>query len=92
MKNYTFPLVILIAFLTVTRSSLAQKNPKSFPNNGLHRCGTMEVLDKIIKKNPAILEEWRREGERRYKQYLKQEPISKANRENAATTNEIIIP
>ena len=53
------------------------------------RCETMEDLDRIIRNNPAIVAQWRAEGQRQYNAYLKRREASKGEREQAG---ELIIP
>lgn len=65
----------LIIFLSLHLS--AQITPVALPPDHIQRCSTMELLEAAIKKNPAILEQWKQEGERRYQAYLQRKALGK---------------
>jgi hypothetical protein len=53
------------------------------------RCQTMEELNKLIRDNPGIQEQWKAEGERQYKAYLLRQQQAGGNRVEDV---QIIIP
>lgn len=77
----------LCVCLTLFASAQKQRN---LPNTHLqHRCGTMELLNKIIQDDPAILQRWKEEGQKQYNAYLQRKQDQSGQRIQAG---EIIIP
>lgn len=85
MRNCTLRFLVITSLLLITLFTNAQKQVLA----PTRRCETMEELNRIIRNNPGILEQWRAEGERRYNAYLKQQQESGGNRVEAG---EMIIP
>ncbi|WP_164974106.1 M43 family zinc metalloprotease [Filimonas effusa] len=61
------------------------------------RCATMEVLNKMITQNPSLPQQWQREGEIKYQQYLQRGSTAVAARTTGSAPyrvsgNEIVIP
>lgn len=54
-----------------------------------HRCGTMELLNKIIQEDPAIVNKWQEEGQKQYQAYLQRKQDQSGQRIQAG---EIVIP
>lgn len=67
----------------------AQKQ-KRLPNaQQHHRCGTMELLNKIIQDDPSIVNRWREEGQKQYQAYLQRKQDQSGQRIQAG---DIVIP
>lgn len=57
----------------------AQIKPQAiFPEN-INRCFTEEAVQQAIRKNPAIVEQWKRKGEALYQSYLKRKSVEKTS-------------
>ncbi len=52
-------------------------------------CGTMEALNEMLRKNPSLKDEWRRNGEKAYAEFLQNAASSRESNTNAG---EIVIP
>jgi len=86
MRNFTQRFLLMISFLVLT--TLITTAQKQIPKP-LRRCETMEELDRIIKNNPGIIDQWKAEGRRQYDAYLKRQQNAKGERVEAG---EIIVP
>lgn len=84
MRNFVFRCFVLGSFLLLVVVLHGQKQ-RSHP---LRRCETMEELNRIVQNNPAVLTQWKAEGQRRYNAWLQRVAVQ-GNRTEAG---EIIIP
>ncbi len=82
MKKLLFLSVVFLSLQTYS-----QITPLALPAPGVKRCNTMDAMNEAIRKNPGILEEWRKNGEKQYRKFLDR---SAAGRGSLADT--IIIP
>jgi Secretion system C-terminal sorting domain/Pregnancy-associated plasma protein-A/CARDB len=57
-----------------------------------HRCSTIEALEDAIRKDPALPEKWKVEGERQYNLYLQRQQQQGNQRGEKIQTEPIIIP
>ncbi len=99
LKKLILVPLILFLFNLITSAVKAQDEPLKILNTqqqkgvvkNLHRCSTMEIMEEAIRKDPALPEKWRIEGEKQYKLYLQrqQQVALKAEKTEA---NQIIIP
>ncbi len=48
----------------------AQKQHRPPASQQSHRCGTMELLNQMIREDPSIVDRWREEGQKQYRAYL----------------------
>lgn len=71
----------------ITLFASAQKRLQDI--HQIHRCNTMELMDKVIQQNPSIVEKWRAEGQKKYNEYLRRKELQSGQRIEAG---EIIIP
>lgn len=78
--------LLLLTFAART-PAFAQLLPGALPAHDIQRCYTMEAMQEALSKNPGLVEEWRRNGERAVAQY--HERIA-TNRAGLADT--VIIP
>jgi hypothetical protein len=85
MRNFTRRFTTIAALLLVTLFATAQKQVLA----PTRRCETMEELNRIIRNNPGILEQWKAEGQRQYNAYLNRAQDAKGERVEAG---ELIIP
>ncbi len=84
MKSLLLRLMSSLLLLTVVISLPAQVT--ILPP--LRRCETMEEMNRSIRNHPGILEEWKKEGERRFKAAL----AAGGNGNNRTAAGPIIIP
>ncbi len=76
-------------FLFLSLIATAQKQPR-LPDAQLnHRCGTMEMINRIVKEDPSILVKWQEEGQKQYQAYLQRKQDQSGQRIQAG---EIVIP
>ncbi|MEO6682512.1 MAG: choice-of-anchor J domain-containing protein [Ginsengibacter sp.] len=78
-------LFIVFSFSLVAQQPLSAINPKN-----TIRCATQISIEQTIRKNPEIVEVWRKEGERQYSSYLQRQALKRGPLSIEET--EIIIP
>ncbi|BAV07638.1 Por secretion system C-terminal sorting domain-containing protein [Filimonas lacunae] len=87
-------LLIATAILTVTANAQTTNTTDGTPK----RCITMEVLQEKLKKNPGLQDVWRKEGEKKYQDYLLRSSNTAAARTTTGSSpfstlgNETVIP
>ncbi|MEO5685113.1 MAG: choice-of-anchor J domain-containing protein [Chitinophagaceae bacterium] len=86
MRNFTQRFLSITALLLL--ATLLTTAQKKIPTP-LRKCETMEEMEKLIRNNLGILEQWRAEGQRQYNAYLQRQQNSRGERVEAG---EIIIP
>ncbi len=69
LKKIFFRTLLFIAF-PITATSQIIPNALLLNRKQIDRCGTMRSIDEAVKKNPNILNEWKKNGEEMYQQYL----------------------
>ncbi len=75
--------------LCISLFASAQKQKRLPDPHQSHRCGTMELLNKIIQDDPSIVGKWQEEGQKQYQAYLQRKDDQSGQRIQAG---EIIIP
>jgi hypothetical protein len=87
LKKFTAQAFTSLLLLALSLPAPAQKAPlEKTPR----RCLTMEKLEEAIQNNPALLDQWKQEGERQYQDYLLRQQQGIANAR--MTAGEIIVP
>jgi hypothetical protein len=89
LKNFTRPFLLVISFVFIHAASFSQEAAKPLDNKNVKHCYTMEALDKMIQDNPAIVDQWKREGERLFNAALQNMGTARIGQ---TQSNEIIIP
>lgn len=92
MRNFIRRFLLAVLLLPLFFSGSAQEAPmQEHPH---HRCGTMEALQKIITKNPSIVNKWKANGERAYNNWLQRKLNQPSQREGTLEQDgaTVIIP
>lgn len=77
------------AFWVLQATSFAQIRSVTLNARNAIRCATMERMYEAIKKDPALPQKWRMEGERKYQSYLQRKATGRGA---GAMATEIVIP
>lgn len=85
-KNLFFTLLSFV----LSTSIIAQQPLKAINAKNTLRCETQISIEEAIKKNPAITEKWRKEGEKQFSAYLQRQALQRGPLTIEET--EIIIP
>lgn len=75
--RFFLKIVLFICCLLPGRNIIAQILPQTLSPAGTDRCYTAETIREAIAKDPGIVEEWRRNGERQYEQYLQRSAMGR---------------
>ena len=82
---------LLFTFLFVfSLSVIAQQPLKAISSKNTLRCGTQTGIEEAIRKNPSIIEKWRKEGEKQFSAYLQRQALKRGPL--SIEEGEIIIP
>jgi hypothetical protein len=73
----------------ITSAAFSQEAAKPLDGRNVKHCYTMEALDKAIRDNPALVEQWKKEGERIFNASLQNQGTARIGQ---TLSNEIIIP
>lgn len=74
MKKFFLFTLIFFSF-----HSFGQIKPTVLWPDNINRCYTIEALNEAIKKNPGIVEEWRKNGERQYQNFLERSAMGRGS-------------
>jgi Pregnancy-associated plasma protein-A/Secretion system C-terminal sorting domain len=89
LKKITGPIFLAFSLILLAVSSHAQQAADPLDASSVRHCLTQEALEKAIRDNPAIVDQWRQEGERRYNAYISNQ---RAMSTNEVQAGEIVIP
>lgn len=98
LKKFTLQVLVSLILSSLVLTGYAQVHIKERPRQVRekeakviqHRCLTMEVMEEAIRKNPALVEQWRIEGERQYQLSLQRSGSNQ--RGQGVQDNPIIVP
>lgn len=79
---------ITIFFLLVFSTAYSQITPKALSINRKNWCGTMIAIDQAVRKNPGIIDKWKKKGEEEYQKFLQR----KAAMRGALGPDTLVIP
>ena len=85
MKNFLLLCTLLLLIISHTSG---QKKAFVLDASGAQRCATNEKMQLALKQNPGLRAQWKAEGEKRYRQFLKNQMLMR----EADEEDEIIIP
>lgn len=104
MKKFTLPVLVSFFSVLIALVGNAQVQEGALPapqgsgqkgaaDGPKHRCTTMELLERTLRENPGIQEEWKKEGEKRYQEYLQRTQNGNGTqRQERTMIDPIIVP
>lgn len=72
--HLTIKHTLILLLSVIATAAYSQKKTGTVPQR---KCATMEVLQQMLKQNPALVNQWKQEGERLQQEYLQKKAAAK---------------